>query len=153
MKFDNWLVRREKVYSNPGSRIVDVKMLANSEDCVPYLKVVGKHNLYQEIQSHKDSVDIHVIIERYKNGDIAALDRMHGQFIDVTDFPSNYAEMLQSIIDARSFFDSLDYEKKSKFGSFDDFLSNFGSDDWFNVFKNDVKEEVKVTDDEQEHRE
>lgn len=156
LKFSNWLVRRDPVFCRSGSGIVDVKHLVLDDDGVPHLEVIGKHDLYSEIQSHKDSVDIHLIVQRFKNGDLSALNRRVGQFVDVTDFPANYAEMLQSVIDARRFFESLPEDKQRKFGDFDTFLSSFGTSSWIDVFKTDeqISDVVKeVVTDEQEHGE
>lgn len=151
MIFSNWLFHTNGAAgdgfhpSNPGSGIKDIKRLVIDKDGHETLEVIGKHNLYDEIQSHKDFTDIHIIVDRFKNGDLTALNRRVGSFMDITDFPHNYAEMLQSFIDARKVFDELPADKRSKFGDFDTFLSTFGTKDWISVFQDpDIKQAVDV---------
>lgn len=144
MAFRSWLDResREIFYSKPGSGIVDVMSPVVDNDGRISLVVSGKHDLYSEIQSHKDSVDIHVLLQRFKNGDIDALNRRSGAFIDVTDMPQNYAELLNTMIETRQYFDSLSPEIKGKFhDDFGEFVSSFGSEAFikaFSTLKDDV---------------
>lgn len=95
-------------------------LLPNGEvDLVPS----GKEDLYAQIQSHRDSCDIHVLIARYNNGDEGALQRVQGQFVDVTNMPHTYAEMLQTIIDHKKAFEELPVETRARFDhSFEQFV-------------------------------
>ena len=49
------------------------------------LKESGKENLYEFIQSFKDSVDLHKIMDRFNAGDTAALQKVQGMFGDAPD--------------------------------------------------------------------
>lgn len=92
------------------------------------LEEVGKENLYDFIQSHKESVDINHILARFTNGETDALSKVQGFYGDVTGFPTNYAEALNHITAAEEMFKSLPVETRAKFNhSFSEFLSATGS--------------------------
>lgn len=75
----------------------------------------GRENIYDEIQSHAESVDIHVILERYARGDVDALAKVQGVYADVTGLPGSYAEMLNTVIAGEQQFLSLPLEVREKF--------------------------------------
>lgn len=88
------------------------------------LKESGKIDLYGEIQSFAQSVDIHTLIKRFTNGDPTALSARQGLFADVTNMPKTYAEMLNKMISMENGFNALPVEVKAKFGnSFQQFLA------------------------------
>lgn len=123
-----------KVISDPGDpfkeecqlRVVDGEMT---------LEVTGKSAWYDYIQSHKDSVDIHKILERCKQlDDYSILNRMPAEFMDTVDYPKNLAEAFASIQDARNYFDQLPLEIKQKYDqNFLDFISDIGSEKFNSV--------------------
>lgn len=75
----------------------------------------GHQDLYSYIQSFKDSVDINVLIKKFENGDDSALYQVNSQYIDTTDIPTNFAEILNTVNNARSAFENLPSEERSKF--------------------------------------
>lgn len=79
----------------------------------------GVINLYEEIQSHKDSTDIHVLIERFHQGDLEIMERMQqhpGVYADVTGMPKTYAELLNTLHHGEQEFMQLPVEVRSQFG-------------------------------------
>ncbi len=85
----------------------------------------GVEDVYDMIQSHKDSTDIHQIIRRFENGDVHALNKVQGVFADVTEMPKTYAEMLNHIIAGKNAFMDLPVETRAKFGhSFERWLAS-----------------------------
>lgn len=76
----------------------------------------GTADLYMEIQSHKDSVDIHVILDRFARGDVDALQRLQGNYMDITQMPTSYAELLNTVIQGESEFAKLPLDIRDKFG-------------------------------------
>lgn len=95
------------------------------------LEETGQEDLYGYIQSHKDSVDINVILERYQKGDVTALNRAQAFYVDATNFPKTYAEALQRMQDAHTYFDSLPVETRAKFGhDFNQFLASLDKPDF-----------------------
>lgn len=96
------------------------------------LEPIGKVNTYDEIQSHAESVDIHVLMDRYKRGDVDALSQRQGFFGDVLDFPKTYAEALNHMNEMERQFMSLPVEVRARFGhSFSEFLAASGEADFF----------------------
>lgn len=95
------------------------------------LEEKGKENLYDYIQSFKDSVDLNVILARFTNGDTEALNRAQGFYADVTDFPTNMADALNRINQCEEMFKALPLDIRQKFDcSFEQFLSQSGSKEW-----------------------
>lgn len=118
-------------YSGHGD---PVKVLYSPEfdkQGVMTLKESGRENLYDYIQSHRDSVDIHKILQRFEEGDVAALSKVQGQFGDFSQFPKTYAEMLNQVIEGENAFNNLPLDIREKFGhSFQQWLATAGSAEW-----------------------
>lgn len=87
-----------------------------TEDGTLELVESGTENQYDYIQSYKDSVNIHVLLEQYARGDINALSKMQGTYNDYSDMPENYADMLNMVIRAENEFEKLPVEIRAKFG-------------------------------------
>lgn len=113
----------ERVFSNLGTREKILYSPQFDKDGRMELVESGRENLYEYIQSHKESVDIHVILERFARGDISALSRVQGTYGDFTKMPQTYAEFLNARIFAENYFNSLSVETRAKFDhSFERFL-------------------------------
>lgn len=120
-----------RVFQHPGSRVKDVYTAAY--DDLGHLDLVktGQEDLYGYIQSHADSVDIHLLIERFVRGDTDALARAQGFFVDASDMPKTYAEVLNSVIAGEQTFDKLPAEVKQRFSnSFAVWMSSFEQPDF-----------------------
>lgn len=91
------------------------------------LEESGKEDLYDKIQSHAASVDIHVILDRYRRGDIDALgDPARSVFLDASEMPKNYAQLLNFLLDGERAFMSLPVEERAKYDhSFAQWLLRF----------------------------
>lgn len=106
---------RQRVPANLGTR-EHVLYVAQFDDHGNHVLVEsGKEDLYAYIQSHKESVDIHVIMERFARGDIQALQRRQAMFGDFTDFPVTYAGMLNAVQTGEQHFMSLPLEVRQRF--------------------------------------
>ncbi len=121
--------RGERFFSSSGSSVVPEYQLSIDDKGVRSLKVVGQKDLYAEIQSHKESCDIHNILMRYANGDASVLNQRLGYFADTTMFPKSYAEMYQRVVDGENFFNGLPVEIRKEF-NFNpvEFFSQMGTD-------------------------
>ena len=75
----------------------------------------GTTNIYEKIQAAKDSTLIYNIIERYKNGDVQALNQHNLQYGDTTILPKTLAGMKQALIDAENNFNNLPLEVRKEF--------------------------------------
>lgn len=118
------------------------------------LVATGKTSLYDYIQSHADSVDIHKILERCAMmDDYSLLNRMPAQFMDVSAMPKNLAEAYAMVQDAENFFDRMPTDIKEKYdNNFIQFIQDIGSDrfnknvsDFLDSIKpqEEIKEDVK----------
>lgn len=127
-KFRSQFQAPREVHEPVGSRVKQLYAPVYDDRGVLHLREAGKHDLYGEIQSHRDSVDIHVLLTRYRNGDESALSRIQGAYGDFTQMPTTFAEALNTFLAARSYFDGLPVDVRSKFGhDFNRFISAFDS--------------------------
>ena len=91
----------------------------------------GEHNLYEEIQSHKDSTDLQLIINRYMNGDPAALSRVQGAYGDFSQMPQSMHEAYDLMRKAELDFKKLPAEIQASFDNDPTkFIMSLGSDEW-----------------------
>lgn len=106
---------RVRVESNVGSRIHT--LFQGRVDANGSLELVesGYEDIYEQIQSHKDSCDIHLILQRYANGDVAALSKAQGVYGDFTEIPKTYADLLNAVISGEHYFNSLPVETRAQF--------------------------------------
>nr|QQL13319.1 MAG: VP3 [Gokushovirinae sp.] len=131
MKFNTQYDRRAPVYQEPGSGIKVVYSPRYSDKGVLDLVATGSENLYDYIQSHKESTDIHVLLERFVNGEDDVLSRMQGFYADVTSMPKTYAEVLNAVIVGEETFARLPIEVKQRFdNSFAVWLSSMDKPDF-----------------------
>lgn len=128
-EFKNWLHREPStIRSNSGSPFKIDKLLQLVDGRYELVEV-GKSNLYDEIQSHKDSCDIYKLLERYQNGDVSALSKVAGQYLDITDAPKTLAEAYTFVSNAERFFSKLPLKLREQY-DFDPskFVGDLGSD-------------------------
>lgn len=93
-----------------------------------YLKIkeIGKENVYDRIQSFASECDINMIIKRYQMGDVQALSKAQGIYIDASNTPENMADLLNKLNKAEAEFDKLPIEFKQKYGNdFIQFICQF----------------------------
>lgn len=67
----------------------------------------GTVNIYDEIQSHRQSVELSTLLQRYAQGDATALNQIQGVYADVVDMPSTYSELFERVRDAENSFNAL----------------------------------------------
>lgn len=116
---------RVRYHANPGCRLRPIFSPRFDDSGVMELIQTGTEDLYDFIQSFKESVDIHVILDRYRRGDVNALSRVQGAYGDFTTVPKTYAEALNALISAENYFNGLPLEVRAKFGhSFQQFLAS-----------------------------
>ena len=116
----------DRVAANGGSPIRILYSPKFDERGVMELVESGKENLYEFIQSHAESCDIHVILERFARGDVSALEKVQGVYGDFSNLPNSYADMLNLVRDAESAFMKMPVEERAKYGhSFERWLTEF----------------------------
>lgn len=130
-KFDTQYDKRAPVFQEPGSPVRIVYSPRYSEDGVLDLVETGRENLYEYIQSHKESTDIHVLLDRFANGEEDVLQRIQGFYGDVTSMPKTYAEVLNAVIAGEETFARLPIEVKNRFNnSFSEWLTAMDKPDF-----------------------
>lgn len=145
MKFNTQYDRRAPVYQEPGSRDKVVYSPRYSDSGVLDLVVTGKENLYEYIQSHAESVDIHYLLNRFVNGEVDVLSRMQGFYADVTSMPKTYAEVLNAVITGEETFARLPSDVKQRFdNSFAVWLASMDKPDFSE--RMGIKAEPSMTD-------
>lgn len=117
MKFNTQFDKTDRVYACAGDPIEVTFGLHFDKNGVAELQPKGKRNVYDEIQSHADSVDINVILKKYAAGDISVLNQRLGEFADVTAFPKTFAEVLNTLASAEEIFNGLPSDKKAIFNN------------------------------------
>ncbi|MBU5626552.1 hypothetical protein KQI82_06415 [Oscillibacter sp. MSJ-2] len=131
MKFKTQFDPHDRVHCNEG---VPVKILYGAVyDDVGRMNLEekGRENLYDYIQSFAESVDIHVLLKRFANGETDVLSRVQGAYGDFTQFPTTYAEMLNVVQRGEDFFNELPVETRAKFGhDFSQFIAAMDSPDF-----------------------
>lgn len=131
MTFPTQYTKHERVHAHLGSPVRTLYGGRYDANGRVVLEEKGKENLYDYIQSFRDSVDLNVILARFSNGDTEALSKAQGFYADVTDFPKTMADALNRINECEEMFKSLPLEVRQKFDcSFEQFLSQSGSEDW-----------------------
>lgn len=120
-----------RLYAEPGSQEHVLYSPVFNKDGVMSLKETGSENLYDYIQSHADSVDIHVILKQFAAGDVSVLSRVQGAYGDFTQMPKTFAEALNTMIAAEQYFMSLPVETRAQFGhNFNQFIASMDQSDF-----------------------
>lgn len=124
MEFKTQYDARDRVFTDPGSPVHITYAGHYDEKGRVVLEESGRDNIYDFIQSHAESCDIHVLMKRYQNGDFDALSQKQGFYGDFLDFPKTYAEALNHMNEMERQFMALPVETREKFGnSFTEFLA------------------------------
>lgn len=119
------------VYSNPGSMIKEERGPELDKYGNKVIVRKGEINLYQYIQSWRDTCDINILMAKFVNGDKTALMQKVGAYLDISDIPDNFNDMLNLTTKAQSVFDQLPIEIKQQFGNnVNNFLSNTKSEEF-----------------------
>lgn len=123
-EFNTQFRQPKRFHSNPGSRMHKLYGAAYDEQGRIYLEEKGEESIYDHIQSFADSVDIHVILKRFANGEVDVLSKVQGFYGDFTGLPTNYAQLLNTVNDGQQLFESLPVETRALFGhSFNEFMT------------------------------
>lgn len=130
-KFNTQYDKRALVFQEPGSPIHVIYSPKYTDEGVLDLFVSGQENLYDMIQSHKESTDIHVLLDRFASGETDVLQRMQGFYGDITSMPKTYAEVLNAVIAGEETFARLPIEIKQRFNnSFSEWLTSMDKPDF-----------------------
>lgn len=146
MEFKTQYDARDRVFSDPGSPEHITYAGHYDEKGRVVLEESGRENIYDFIQSHAESCDIHVLMKRYANGDVDALSQKQGFYGDFLDFPKTYAEALNHMNEMERRFMALPVETRENFGnSFTEFLAASGEADFLERLGIKAEEPKEVT--------
>lgn len=130
MSFRNQF-ERIPVKSNSGSRFVVTYKPYYSDTGALDLIEDQKIDVYEQIQSFKESCDIKTILARYAAGDENALNRRLPYYGDFSQMPTSLAGYLQLLADAENTFAQLPANIRSNFNnSPSEFFASIGSPDF-----------------------
>lgn len=136
----------ERVRSAVGSVEKPAFKMEIDKDGRRSLKRTGLINTYEQIQSHKDSVDIQYIMERFANGDASVLSKAQGIYGDMTNVPTSIVELQQRVMDAERLFYTLPVETREKFEHNPSmFYASIGSDSFNEIMGLDKTKENPAT--------
>ncbi|UPW41038.1 internal scaffolding protein [Sigmofec virus UA08Rod_5692] len=131
MKFKTQYDEHTRVNCDPGNPVKDVYSAFYDVDGVLKFEKSGQEDLYGFIQSHAESCDIHVILERFAAGETDVLSRAQGFYADTSDMPKTYMEVLNSVLAGEQAFAELPAEVKRQFGnSFSVWVASFDKPDF-----------------------
>lgn len=103
----------------------------------------GKTNRYAKIQEDLESTKIENILQRAKMGDPNALNRVEGQYLDLTEMPDNFRDAQNQILKMKSDFEKLPIDIRRQFDfSPEKYISEIGQESWLKAMGY-IKEEEK----------
>lgn len=134
----------DEIRSNPGNSVLDKFVLSTNDQGQKYLKKVGTTDLYADIQSHRDSCDLNLILNNLDvnqvNGLVSSFsfsDFMNSDIFDMTSLPKSIGGMHNLVVEGEQYFDGLPLPVREAFNfSPALFISKFGTSD----FKDKIKE-------------
>lgn len=137
---------KDKFFSPAGDRYRPVYTPEIADDGQIELVQTGVEDLQQYIDSFKDSCDISVMVQRFLAGDETALRNGNPVFMDLLGAPKTLAEAYAMNFRAEKAFENLPADIKNKFdNNFYRFLSEAGSDSWFEALKQPVPDVKEVS--------
>lgn len=114
------------------------------ENDIPLMKEVGKTNTQDMIECSCGYHTVNQLIERFKRGDVSALNSKAGFFGDITGAPDNVITAHKIVDSTFKAYNSLDKEVKDKFGSYDNFMKSFGDGSYVKILQSFKKETKKA---------
>ena len=125
---------RERVTSNEGCPVKEVFEGRIDKYGNIVVEKKGEKDLYAYINSFADSVDINVLLARFANGDKNALLQRAADYFDISNIPTNIADLLNLVNDGKRFFESLPVEVKKAFdNNFNKFITTTDTQEWYEI--------------------
>lgn len=114
---------------------------SSGSDVKPVFKLVGNHLVKQSeiiiseyINSFRDECLIENIIRRFNNGDLSALNRVQGAYIDSTQLPKDIHTANKMLNYAQTIYNSLGSDLKKDYPDFSSFIDTFANVESINQF-------------------
>ena len=128
---------------NPNARVGNITPSeCGSAYTMTYKAIIdkdGKHqviedtkvNTYEKIQSHQASTDLHYLLQRYRQGDVDALNQCQGIYGDFSNAPRTLADYFAMQSEAQNTFLKLPTELREEFNNNPlEFLNLYGTEEF-----------------------
>lgn len=147
MKFKKQFEQYENAATPSGEKIVYEHREEIGKDGKRRLIKDKAINLYEYIQSSRESCEIETILRRAREGDPSILNAVNANYLDITDAPSSLAEAQQFVIRTKNEFENLPKEIKFQFdNSAEQYVAQYGTQKWADALGITLKmEEEKKT--------
>lgn len=122
----------ERIFTNAGNPVKTVyKSRLNKNGDIEVYEA-GKENIYKLIQSNADTVDINIMMAKFKAGDEEALNNKKAFYMDLTEMPESQFEAINMVNDSKWAFEELPVNIKEKFGNnYEKWLATAQTPEWF----------------------
>lgn len=121
----------EKIETCPGDRYHQLYKSKVRHDGVIELIPDGTEDIWQKINAEVEKTDMAYILRQMQLGDMSAFTRMPN-YADISEFPTNYQEVLQVMIDRERDFYAMPLDVREKFNNnFYYWLATLGTEEWF----------------------
>lgn len=119
-----------KYISKSGTPTLDIyEYKVDKAGVKELVKTDRKENVYERIQADYDATDINKLMLRFSLGDTSVLDKVQPFYGDVTNMPTNYAELFDRVEECKRTFEVLPADLKSEFAnSYEQFFSELNND-------------------------
>lgn len=145
---------KDKYFTEHGSPEVQLYDSKYDENGDLIVFPSGVSNLQDYIDSFYESTEINHLVARYQRGEIPDFNFVQGSYIDATNFPKNYAEMVNMVKSGEENFSKLPTNVKEAFDNDPvKFFMSFGTEDFekrvkdivpnYGQHKDKVSEEIK----------
>lgn len=133
----------KEIITPSGEKLEDVWAMKLDEKGNEVFYIEGQTNIYEKTQAYLEETKIENILQRcIDTGDPTILNKVRGQYLDVSEMPNNIFEAHAQIEKAKEIFNELPLETRKKYDfSFDKYLADFGSENWIQNMGLNEKEE------------
>lgn len=123
--------RLDVFYSDPGSRYhIEYDTVVLPDGRIELVEN-GKTDIQEYIDSFSESCSIENIVAMCAAGDTSALSKRQGQYIDTSDMPKTFRDVLDIVIRGENQFEALPADVKAKFeNDFNRWFATAGSEEW-----------------------
>lgn len=135
------MINRVRRYCPSGQKEVDDYGYI-AEKGRTFFKKVGKTNIFEKIQSFKDTNSLAVMIQRYQAGDTSVLTTKTEMYGDFTRMPTTLTDIQNNLLQAKNIFKELPVEIRKHYNNnIDEFTTGLFSGE-FEKYLEDYKNEV-----------
>ena len=137
------VINNKKTYSPAGTKQADDFGYVNEKGRT-FFKKVGQTNIFEKIQSFKDSNSLAIMIQKYQSGDTSVLTTKTEYYGDFTKMPTSLTEIQNNLLQAKEIFAKLPKEIRKHYNyNIDEFTTGLFSGE-FEKYLNEVKNDETI---------